>query len=306
VKREKIEHVPENMEQGMGRNEQESRTENLESDIFTKKFKVGDKILNYNELLKIADDQKSTFSPNVLLRPVFQDSILPNAAYIAGPGEIGYSLQIKDLYDYFDVPMPAFISRHSATFLDRRTVRFFETHSTQEKQETEIGNREIINDNNSQFQIPNSKHLKPELSYTYFMRDFGDISKELTSEIINKDVESHLKEIEGQFHELYVKLAGIASEIDKSLDGTVKSTEQKSMQSYEHIIKKIISAQKKRNSEIFEKYEQTYNLIFPSKTLQERIYSPLNIINYIGIEAFIDFLLQIFEDDYKEHFIIGL
>jgi bacillithiol biosynthesis cysteine-adding enzyme BshC len=56
-------------------------------------------------------------SPNVLLRPVYQQAILPNIAYVGGPGELAYWLQLKDLMCHFNVYVPALILRDSFVFV---------------------------------------------------------------------------------------------------------------------------------------------------------------------------------------------
>ena len=58
------------------------------------------------------------FSPNVVLRPLFQEYILPNLAYIGGGGEIAYWLERKAQFDYFNVPFPMLIRRNSALILE--------------------------------------------------------------------------------------------------------------------------------------------------------------------------------------------
>ena len=69
---------------------------------------------NESELLQELDHHPENFSPNVLLRPLYQETILPNVAYIGGPGELAYWLQLKALFEEFEVSMPALVLRNSA------------------------------------------------------------------------------------------------------------------------------------------------------------------------------------------------
>lgn len=62
-------------------------------------------------------------SPNVLLRPVYQQAILPNIAYVGGPGELAYWLQLKDLMCHFNVPVPALILRDSFAFVSETFIK---------------------------------------------------------------------------------------------------------------------------------------------------------------------------------------
>jgi bacillithiol biosynthesis cysteine-adding enzyme BshC len=72
---------------------------------------------NQSELMRELETHPENFSPNVLLRPLYQETILPNVAYVGGPGELAYWLQLKDLFKECDIPMPALILRDSAILI---------------------------------------------------------------------------------------------------------------------------------------------------------------------------------------------
>ena len=63
------------------------------------------------------------FSPNVLLRPIYQDALFPTAAYVGGPSEISYSAQLAPVYARFGLPMPVMYPRKSVTLLNARANR---------------------------------------------------------------------------------------------------------------------------------------------------------------------------------------
>src|SRR5690606_41008214 len=63
------------------------------------------------------------FSPNVLLRPLYQETILPNVAYIGGGGELAYWLQLKPLFDRSAIPMPVLLLRTSVALLPQKEFR---------------------------------------------------------------------------------------------------------------------------------------------------------------------------------------
>ena len=65
-----------------------------------------------------------TFSPNVLLRPLVQDTLFPTICYVAGPNELAYLAQLRGVYEPFGVPMPLMQPRASATLIDSAAVRF--------------------------------------------------------------------------------------------------------------------------------------------------------------------------------------
>jgi bacillithiol biosynthesis cysteine-adding enzyme BshC len=70
--------------------------------------------------------EPETLSPNVLLRPVVQDALLPNVATVAGPGEISYHAQLVPVYEALDVPMAILFPRFEATLVPRGVVELAE------------------------------------------------------------------------------------------------------------------------------------------------------------------------------------
>lgn len=63
------------------------------------------------------------FSPNVLLRPLYQEAILPNLAYVGGPGEIAYWLQLKELFDSQEIPFPILFPRNFVSIFTSATIQ---------------------------------------------------------------------------------------------------------------------------------------------------------------------------------------
>ncbi len=88
------------------------------------RFLVGDTPYAPAALVELATKEPAHFSPNVLLRPLVQDTIFPTACYVAGPNELAYLGQLRQVYERFDVPMPLVHPRASATLLDSAAVRF--------------------------------------------------------------------------------------------------------------------------------------------------------------------------------------
>jgi bacillithiol biosynthesis cysteine-adding enzyme BshC len=74
------------------------------------------KKFTYDELMELIDTKPENFSPNVLLRPICQDYILPTAFYVGGPSEISYFAQVTPLYDFFGIEAPILYPRSSGSF----------------------------------------------------------------------------------------------------------------------------------------------------------------------------------------------
>lgn len=88
----------------------------------------GELSLSRSELLTLIMEQPSVFSPGVLFRPLFQDALFPTLAYVAGPGELAYFAQIKELYPMFHMEMPILYPRMGVTLLEPSLKKIVSEH----------------------------------------------------------------------------------------------------------------------------------------------------------------------------------
>ena len=79
-------------------------------------------IRNLEDVLEELKEAPEKFSPNVLLRPIYQETILPNLAYIGGPGETAYWLELKSLFRAVSLPMPILELRNSCVFINQKQL----------------------------------------------------------------------------------------------------------------------------------------------------------------------------------------
>src|SRR5690606_21688480 len=75
-------------------------------------------VFTEQELKEEINSHPERFSPNVVMRPLYQEIILPNLAYIGGGAEISYWLQLKTCFDHYGVDFPILIPRNSALVTD--------------------------------------------------------------------------------------------------------------------------------------------------------------------------------------------
>lgn len=73
-----------------------------------------EKTFTPEELTKLVAEEPTRFSPNVVLRPLYQECILPNVAYLGGPAEVAYWLQLKGVFDHYDIAYPMIMPRNFA------------------------------------------------------------------------------------------------------------------------------------------------------------------------------------------------
>src|SRR5205823_14767778 len=90
---------------------------------------VGDVAYPAEELVRQARTEPGAFSPNVLLRPIVQDTLFPTVCYVAGPNELAYLGQLRRVYAHFDVPMPLMYPRATATIFDAAALRFLNKYN---------------------------------------------------------------------------------------------------------------------------------------------------------------------------------
>ncbi|WP_111683804.1 bacillithiol biosynthesis cysteine-adding enzyme BshC [Winogradskyella tangerina] len=200
-------------------------------------FKVLETDISWNkdELQKHLNDFPERFSPNVIMRPLYQEVILPNLCYIGGGGEMIYWLQLKSNFETQGIPFPMLLLRNSA---------LIKTKKQAEKQgKLEISNEDLFLDRN-----------------TFINKRVRKISN------IDIDFSEQIKHLEQQFEDLH-KLAEIT---DKSFLGAVKAQEVKQLKGIKHLEKRLLKAQKRKLKDQIERCTDLQGQLFPNGSLQER------------------------------------
>ncbi|HTA26528.1 MAG TPA: bacillithiol biosynthesis cysteine-adding enzyme BshC, partial [Bacteroidia bacterium] len=80
-------------------------------------------VFTQNEIIDLAKTSPEKFSPNVILRPLYQQMILPNVAYVGGPSEMAYWLQLKGIFENYKVPFPVLMPRNNAMIIIKPVVQ---------------------------------------------------------------------------------------------------------------------------------------------------------------------------------------
>ncbi|MCW3077893.1 MAG: bacillithiol biosynthesis cysteine-adding enzyme BshC [Bacteroidetes bacterium] len=78
-----------------------------------------DRIFTNEEINSVVDNEPEKISPNVVLRPLYQQAILPNIAYVGGPGELAYWLQYKSMFSAFGITFPVLVPRAFITLVEK-------------------------------------------------------------------------------------------------------------------------------------------------------------------------------------------
>jgi bacillithiol synthase len=200
-------------------------------------FQAGSEKFTGPQLRQEIAAQPERSSPNVLLRPVIQDYLLPTVAYIGGPSEIAYFAQANVVYQELLGRVTPILPRFSATLIDPKSRRIMEQYGVSFEQILE-----------------GPEHLRERLAES-------NLPKELDSAL------DQLKRV------LEENLATIVAQL-KKLDPTLVDATEKAIgkmeYQLEHLRMKAAHAQLRRKDELGRHADHLSNSIYPNKSLQER------------------------------------
>lgn len=197
------------------------------------RIRIGVKQTNWLDLFPQTEDNQ--FSPNALLRPFYQEVILPNVAYIGGNAEIAYWLELKNYFDFWNIPFPVLIPRNSFTFYT-------------DKQK--------------------SKLEKLQLD---FFDVLNDKQNSLNQLILNKStININFDELENQAEKVYQKMILESQKTDITLKNLLLAQKTRQLKAFETTKKRILKAEKRRQKELIEQFNSLYSSLFPFENLQER------------------------------------
>lgn len=200
-------------------------------------FKVNNTAITFteDELLTEIDNSPERFSPNVIMRPLYQEVILPNIAYIGGGAEVAYWMQLKANFDFYKVNFPVLLLRNSALVIDRRSLE-------------------------------NLNKLK---------FDFEDIflpTQELQNKWIknNTELQVCLTDEAAAVKAIFDRIKLNSFKIDKTLEASADAALNKTEKLIKNLEKKLVKAEKRNHEVSISQIEHLKQRLFPGGTLQER------------------------------------
>lgn len=194
-----------------------------------------DLVFNETEILAEVETYPERFSPNVVLRPLYQEMILPNLAYVGGGGELAYWLERMPLFEHFGVAFPMLVRRHSVMWLDRDAVKKLGKFGFSAEQ--------IFSDTDA-------------LIRTYVEAQAA--------------VEVNLEQETSALRQIYDSLVEKASAIDPTLEKAVRAEEVKAVSGLEHWQNRLIRAEKQKHEVTINQIQSLKEKLFPGNGLQER------------------------------------
>jgi bacillithiol biosynthesis cysteine-adding enzyme BshC len=213
-----------------------------------------------NELLAEAKNHPEKFSPNVVLRPVYQEVILPNLAYIGGAGEISYWLQLKKTFNSFKVDFPILILRNSATWIPEKKLEKWKK----------------LKLNTSDLFLPEHELTKKVAlsNFPHSLPDFESLKKSVSK--------------------TWEPVKEWTKQVDPTLTPSIEAEIAKQNKIWKHWEKKLHRVIKQKEQEKITQALNIYNALYYNNTPQERILNFSYFYSLMG-EAFFEILFNNFD-----------
>jgi bacillithiol biosynthesis cysteine-adding enzyme BshC len=235
-------------------------------------FIVGDDRFPAATFVQQATERPSGFSPNVLLRPVVQDTIFPTICYVAGPNELAYLGQLRGVYQHFGVPMPLMYPRATATLVDSASARFL-----------------------NKYKMP-LEALQPQDEAA-----LNDLLKTQIPAAVEESFTEASRTIEAQMERVVQAMPAL----DPTLERAARSTLSRMQHDLQTLHNKMISAAKRRDETLRRQFIHARALAFPSGHAQERTIGFVSFLNHYG-PALISRLDEELPLDLGRHWIVTI
>jgi bacillithiol synthase len=235
-------------------------------------FVAGESTFTVDALTEQARTSPNSFSPNVLLRPLVQDTLFPTICYVAGPSELAYLGQLREVYASFGIPMPLMYPRATATLVDSATARFL-----------------------SKYNVP-LEEFQPQ--------DESALNRLLESQL-PQSVEQAITDAENALRRAMERVIDAMPAVDPTLAGAAKTTLSKMEHDLRALQNKMIQAAKRRDETLRRQFIRAQAQIFPLGHAQERTLGVVYFLNRYG-PAVIDRLLSELPLELGQHWVITI
>ncbi|MBI0401414.1 bacillithiol biosynthesis cysteine-adding enzyme BshC [Cyclobacterium marinum] len=210
------------------------------------------------EMTALIEQKPENFSPNVVMRPLYQEVILPNIAYLGGPAEVAYWFQLKNVFAHYSVDYPFLLPRNFAMILTSPLQR---------------------------------KMNKLRLEEKELFLPFDDLRIKYVKE--NSDQDLELIEERDKLNDIYKALAEKSQDMDATLTYAVKAAHKRNERILDQVATKFRKAEERKKATAIQQIAEIKKELFPQGTLQERKINFLEF--YLGNPEFIKELFDTFD-----------
>ena len=201
------------------------------------------------EIAKIIAEEPWRISPNVVLRPVYQDTLLPVVASVVGPSELAYYAQTSGAFEHFGMQPPVYLPRYSVTVIEHRIEDVLKDIGLEWWECA--GEREDIVTKVVRSKLPDTLDRDIE----HFKREMEESTKWLASKVVAFE-------------------PTLATPLDKMAQGFANYADG--------IEKKVRQAYKQKNQVWVDRVNRAITSLFPARGLQERFFGPIYYANKYG------------------------
>ena len=231
-----------------------------------KNYKVLQTDLNFSRefIQDLVDKQVERFSPNVIMRPLYQEKILPNLAYIGGPGELAYWLQLKDLFEHYSVSYPVLVPRSNAVIVPSKAIDKF----------TKLG-----------------------FSEKDLFRNFDDLVREWLA--TQEEIAPGIDDAKEKLKSIYTELEKLFLVADPTLAPSVQAEMQKVSNGLDNLGKKGQAALKRKHEVALNQIQAVLDKVNPNQTPQERYENFMGFYAKYGKDIIAELMSKFYSFEYK-------
>ncbi|MEW6733631.1 MAG: bacillithiol biosynthesis cysteine-adding enzyme BshC [Acidobacteriota bacterium] len=220
-----------------------------------------------SDLLQLMEKDPAAFSPSVAIRPAVQDWLLPTLIYVAGPAETAYFAQLRPVYQFLDRIPPSIVPRASLTVIPERFATLLE---------------------------------KYELKFEDLFAGSESVMRKVVEKSLDANTAAVFEETEQIFNTQLDKLRNALSGVDATLADALEGGRDKILYQVQNLRNRFVNNRTKREDTVARQIERMFNLLYPTKNLQER---ELNVYYFLARYGygFIDTLYQAIEPHTTTH-----
>jgi bacillithiol synthase len=233
-------------------------------------FLVGDVPESRASLLERVRRAPGDFGPNVLLRPLVQDTLFPTVCYVAGPSELAYLGQLRHVYDAFGVPMPLIHQRASATLVDANAWRFL---------------------------------MRNDLPFAALKAQDESALNQLLEASLPPSVEASFQQAQHAIETQMARVAAEVARVDATLDGAARSAAGRIQDDVQKLQAKVVQAAKRKDDVLRRQFRHAQAQAFPAGHPQEREIGLVYFMNKYG-PTLIDRLVEELPIEMGTHWVL--
>lgn len=235
-------------------------------------LKGTDRKFKADELLETVNRCPACFSPNVTLRPIVQDFLLPTVAYIGGPAEIAYFAQLRAGYKLLGRIEPVVLPRVSMTLIEKRHAKTLSKYG---------------------------------LKFTDLFGGLQEVMTKVVEQSLDANTAAVFEETEQVFESQLEKLRTSITAVDPTLAEALKGGREKIIYQLSNLRTRFINNRSKRDEAMSSQIERAFTVLYPNKGLQEREINVSYFLARYGYDL-IDRLYEEVDVESRDHRLVYL